>query len=54
MRPIGKRKARRAYAAPGFIVESSLKDSKVLVVAMGAQDFSRQRKTLLPKRKGDD
>jgi hypothetical protein len=49
-----KRKARRAYAAPGFIVESSLEDSKVLVVAMGAQDFSRQRKTLLPKRKGDD
>ena len=30
-------------AAPGFIVESSLKDSKVLVTAMGAQDFSRQR-----------
>jgi hypothetical protein len=29
-------------AAPGFIVESSLKDSKVLVAAMGAQDFSRQ------------
>jgi hypothetical protein len=54
MRPIGKRKARRAYAAPGFIVESSLEDSKVLVVAMGAQDSSRQRKTLLPKRKGDD
>jgi hypothetical protein len=30
-------------AAPGFIVESSLEDSKVLVTAMGAQDFSRQR-----------
>ena len=30
-------------AAPGFIVESSLEDSKVLVTAMGAQDFSHQR-----------
>jgi hypothetical protein len=30
-------------AAPGFIVESSLEVSKVLVTAMGAQDFSRQR-----------
>jgi hypothetical protein len=30
-------------AAPGFIVESSLEDSKVLVTAMGAQDFSRQQ-----------
>jgi hypothetical protein len=29
-------------AAPGFIVESSLEDSKVLVAAMGAQGFSRQ------------
>ena len=41
-------------AAPGFIVESSRDDSKVLVTAMGAQDFSRQRQTLRPKRKGDD
>ena len=41
-------------AAPGFIVESSREDSKVLVAAMGAQGFSRQRRTLRPKRKGND
>jgi hypothetical protein len=53
--PIGKRKARHWGAAPGltpFLPDT--KCSKVLVAAMGAQDFSRQRKTLLPKRKGDD